>query len=101
MTTTTSPTGVIEAIGAHIRRCGGRYAEWYAGIASDPRARLFDDHNVDREHDAWIYRNAGSSTTARSLEQHFIALGCKGGSGGGDRSTHFVYAYKIKRHTRE
>lgn len=90
----------IREINDYIVSWGGNYQEWYIGIASNPEDRLFNDHNVNEDTDAWIYRNAGSSTAARQIESYFLSLGCQGGSGG-DISTQSIYAYKIKSHTVE
>ncbi|MDA2936473.1 hypothetical protein MYX06_04615 [Patescibacteria group bacterium AH-259-L05] len=93
---------IIKEIMAHIKSRGGKYSDWYVGIASDARARLFNDHNVNEESDAWIYREAGDSEVAREIEEYFVnTLGTDGGSGGGDHTTKFVYAYKKKSHTTE
>lgn len=91
----------IPEIDAHITKCGGGYAGWYCGIASDPRKRLFTDHRVDEKDGSWIYRDLGTDTSARRVEDHFINKGYKGGGGGGDRATRFAYAYKITWSTRE
>ncbi|MEM9064030.1 MAG: hypothetical protein AAGB51_00910 [Planctomycetota bacterium] len=98
MPTTSS---VASEIDAHIHKCGGGYQSWYIGIAADPRARLFADHNVAENGDAWIFRDAGTDAAARQIEDHFLRLGCRGGDGGGSSATKYVYAYKINSHTRE
>lgn len=86
----------------YIRKNGGTYTQWYAGVASDPKKRLFNDHNVNEHADNWIHsRQLGNDTSARSVEQHFLAKGCKGAPGGGDYTTCCAYAYKINGHTRE
>lgn len=92
---------VISEIDEHIRKCGGGYSAWYCGIASNPRDRLFSDHNVSEKNDAWIFRDCGSDSEARNVEQYFLRKGCKGGDGGGDWQTKYVYAYKITSQTRE
>lgn len=90
------------AIDEHIKNRHPRYADWYIGIASVPEQRLFIDHNVDKDNDYWIYRNAGDQTAARNVELFFIEqLGTDGGPGGGDHTTKFVYAYKKTPSTRE
>ncbi len=101
MTTATGTTNqIIREIDDHIRKCGGGYSLWYVGIASDPKDRLFNDHNVDEKNDAWIHRDCGSESAARRVEKHFLTKGCDGGAGGGDYSTKYAYAYKKKSHTR-
>ncbi|GIW81691.1 MAG: hypothetical protein KatS3mg105_3498 [Gemmatales bacterium] len=89
---------VASEIQAHVDKCGGNYSGWYA---SDPRARLFNDHNVDEDNGAWIFRDAGTNAVAREVEAHLHSLGCKGSGGGGDGTTRYVYAYRITRATRE
>ncbi len=84
----------------YINRCGGSSAIWYVGRATNPRDKLFNDHNVQEEGGAWIYRDAGSESQARSIEKYFLDLGSCGGFSGGDNPT-YVYAYKITRTTRE
>ncbi len=99
--TVSSINEVARQIEAHIQKCGGAYSSWYCGIASSPRDRLFDDHNVDEKNGCWIYKDAGSESSARQIEKHFLDKGCKGGDGGGGYSTRYVYAYKITNSTRE
>ena len=94
-------TTVYSEIKSYIDQHGGDYRNWYAGIASDPRRRLFIEHNVDEKHGAWIFRTAASDTAARAAEIALLALGCKGGDGGGGHKTCCVYAYRITATTRE
>ena len=82
-----------DEIKAYISNHGKAYSEWYAGIASDPRVRLFEDHNVSEANGIWIYRQFNSSTDARTVEDWLLKLGCTGGSSGGDQSTVYAYAY--------
>jgi hypothetical protein len=91
-----------QAIRDYIESCGGVYSNWYVGIACDPRRRLFVDHNVDEENGRWIFQGCESSAIARDVEEFFVdILGTKGGAGGGDLATRFVYAYKITLSTKE
>ena len=91
-TSIVSETQAIADIDAYIRNNGGVYSAWYCGVASDPRKRLFTDHNVDEKNGAWIYRDCGTDTVARRVEDHFLRKGCKGGPGGGDWTSRYVYA---------
>lgn len=77
------------------------YSDWYIGIAKNARERLFNDHNVQEKGDLWIFRQASNNTIAREIENFFLAKGCKGGDGGGDHTTMYVYAYKITSNTRQ
>ena len=92
---------LIEEIESHITDCGGGIDGWYVGVAAKPRERLFDDHSVDKEKGAWIYRTASSDGVARDIEKHFLDKGAKGGTGGGDEDSKSVYAYRISSRTRE
>lgn len=92
---------IISEIEAHIKKCGGTYSSWYCGIASKPKERLFEDHNVSEKSGTWVYRDATTDTAARSIEGYFLKKGCKGGDGGGDSQSKYVYAYKITSSTRE
>ena len=92
---------IAGEIDAYIHQCGGGYPNWYVGIASNPRNRLFNDHNVDEQKNYWIIRDAGSEPVARQIEKFFLDKGCQGGGGGGDASTRYVYAYRITSTTRE
>jgi len=92
---------IVAEIKAYIDENGGIYRQWYVGIATDPKDRLFNDHNVRQNGDAWIHRDAGSASVAREIENYFLEqLGTDGGPGGGDDSTRYVYAYKKVAHTK-
>ena len=92
---------IASAIESHISARGGQYSNWYVGIAADANDRLVNGHNATTADNDALYWDAGSDTVARSIEQHFIDKGCKGGDGGGDHRTKYVYVYKISRLTRE
>jgi hypothetical protein len=92
---------IFTEIKSYVAKNGGRYSEWYAGIAANAKKRLFSDHAVRESSDAWIFWPCGSSGVARDIENALFNLGMKGGPGGGDYSTDFVYAYKIAGHTVE
>ncbi|MCX7122741.1 MAG: hypothetical protein NTV32_03595 [Gammaproteobacteria bacterium] len=92
---------IITAITQHIGKEGGGLSVWYVGIASNPKKRLFSDHNVCEVNGKWIHHEAASHTVARAAEQYFIDRGSKGGPGGGDEQTKYVYAYKVTAETRE
>ncbi len=91
----------IAEIKAYREKNGGGYSQWYVGITANPKSRLFNDHQVKEKGDAWIFRQCVTSRIAREVEDHFLALGMKGGPGGGDNDSDYVYAYLIARHTVE
>ncbi len=90
---------VEKEIDNRIHKSGGGYPGWYVGVATNPRKRLFDGHNVSEQSGAWLYRDAGCESTAKIIEAIFLKRGCKGGPGGGN-GPHYVYAYKMTRTTR-
>jgi hypothetical protein len=85
---------IITDLNAYMQQHGGPNSAWYVRIAADVRERLFVDHNVSEQGGVWIYRQATSSTVARSVEKAYLDAGCDGGPGGGDDSTDYVYAYR-------
>lgn len=91
----------LDEIYQYIHRDGGRYSEWYVGIATNPRERLFTNHSVNERTDLWIFRPCSSSESARNIEAYFLRMGARGGTGGGDYGSAYVYAYKIASHTIE
>ncbi len=94
------PEQIAVEIIDYIRKCGGVFAGWYVGITGDPRGRLFTEHGVLRDADAWIFRPASTASAARSVENYFLhRCGTDGGPGGGDESSTFVYAYRKNAHT--
>lgn len=92
---------IINEIHAYIVRNGGSEAQWYIGIAGDPRDCLFSRHGVVENGGLWIYRDAGNEAIARAVEKAFLDAGYTGGGGGGDWTTRHVYAYRITNSTRE
>lgn len=91
---------IIQDFLNHIKKCGGNYFDWYLGISKDAENRLFNEHRVRRESDAWIFRKANSSNEARTIEDYFVkSLGTDGDTGGGDYTSDMVYAYKKAYHT--
>lgn len=95
---------IANDVTTHANQEGSGYNYWYCGIATDPDARLFVEHNVPREEGKawWIKRNTRSEQNARDTEDYLLNLGFDGGSKGGDNTTIHVYAYrKIPGVTRE
>ena len=101
MAVTTDVNQVIQDIEKYMGQFGGYYRDWYVGIASDPRKRLFTDHCVREQGDHWIYRDCGTDAAARAVEDYFLRKGCDGGPSGGDYTTKFAYAYHKAAHTRQ
>lgn len=80
---------------AIVRRVGAsNIANWYVGIASDARSRLFDDHSVNENSDGWCHGQALNDRHARTAESSLLDLGFDGGRSGGDHTTVHVYAFR-------
>ena len=84
---------VCSEIVAHIKKQGGAYSTWYCGIASNWEERLFDEHDVPQKDHWYIARQCYNDNDARIVEDALFELGCDGGTGGGDQTTIYVYAY--------
>lgn len=85
---------IVNDITNYVFKIGGLYKEWYIGITSDGRQRLFNDHQVNENTDNWIFAPADTNEIARYTETYFLNQGYDGGTGGGDTSSKIVYAYK-------
>jgi hypothetical protein len=88
-------SAIINGIENYILGNGGPFSAWYCGVAADPRRRVLVDHNVNETSGRWTASDCGTDTAARAVELYFLSKGCKGGPGGGDRDTRYVYAYRI------
>lgn len=71
----------------------GSWSQWYVGIATNAKDRLFSDHNVSEKSGAWAFSEADTSAIAREVEQEFVDMGLDGGGGGGGAATKTVYVY--------
>ena len=91
---------IVAHIRDYIQKRGGWSSEWYVGIATDARQRLFGDHNVAEHGGYWIYDQASSEAVARATEAALLRDGYRGGPGGG-ANPRYVYAYRITSNTRE
>ncbi|MBN2595418.1 MAG: hypothetical protein JXR82_01370 [Marinifilaceae bacterium] len=94
---------IIQEIHDHlVNGCGGgNYSDYYVGITKDINERLFGAHKVPTKGHCYIYREAYNDTDARVIEKYYLNKGMRGGDGGGDRKSVFVYVYKISRFTVE
>ena len=73
---------------------GGHPSMWYVGVTDDAQERLFDEHQVHYQNDAWIYRTAVSRMEAQRVEEYFLEYGLDGGKGGRRLDSRMVYVYK-------
>ena len=77
-----------------IYREGGDPKTWYVGVSIDPKLRLFDEHQVHYQNDAWIYRTALSESEALQVQAYFLEFGLTEGEDGWQPGTCAVYAYR-------
>ena len=73
---------------------GGHPKLWYVGVTDDAQGRLFDEHQVHYQNDAWIYRTASSEMEAQRVEEYFLEYGMDGRKGGRRPDSRMVYAYR-------
>ncbi len=80
-----------------IYREGGDLKTWYVGVTNDPRQRLFNEHQVHYQNDAWIYRTAASESEALQVQSYFLEFGLADREEGWQPGACAVYAYR--KHT--
>jgi PAS domain S-box-containing protein len=77
-----------------IQKEGGQPNTWCVGVTNDPRRQLFDEHQVQYQHDAWIYRTAASDREAQHIQAFFLEYGLNEGRGVLQSGSRMVYAYR-------
>ncbi|WP_142847441.1 hypothetical protein [Telmatospirillum sp. J64-1] len=96
-----SRSAIIAEIEHHIDKHGGIYTDWFVGYTATPKKRLFTDHGVRQNGDAWIARRALDDLQAREVEEYFRSVRrCGGVATSGNPDAVYVYAYLRKRHTK-
>lgn len=97
-----SRSQIIGDLEDYIGRNGGDYREWFIGATGAPKAMLFTQHKVRQSGDAWIARLAKDELDARDVVEYFVGSRKAKGRAKEARDTDlYVYAYKIKSHTRQ
>lgn len=93
---------IINEVNEHMKSSGKYYfSDFYVGVSHDAAQRLFSEHHVRRDGAWWIYRTAIDADTARRVEKHYLDLGMRGGTGGGDDTSSMVYVYAVEPTTTE
>ena len=94
---------IADAIYEHLKKDvdGNNYGKFYIGITNDIDRRLFGEHNVPRNGHWRIHHDAINKEHAQAVEEHFLAKGMKGDTGGGTDDSVWVYCYKITNKTIE
>ncbi len=92
---------IIGDIEDYIARNGARFGEWFVGTTALPKVALFQKHAVRQKGDAWIARLAKDEYEAKDIAEYFLTSRQTQGRGsrGGDTEV-YIYAYKMKSHTK-
>ncbi len=94
-------SAIIKDIEGHIGKHGGSFAEWFVGVTDDPRRTLFGHHKLRSNGDAWITRRALDDLQAAEVEDFFRSVRkTRNGNPGKSLNHVYVYAYRMKSHTR-
>lgn len=92
---------IIGDIESYIGRNGALWREWYVGVTGAPKQKLFVQHKLRQGGDAWISRLAKDEHEAHEVAAYFrTTRQTKGVAGEPRDSDLYVYAYKIKSHTK-
>lgn len=79
--------GHIESL---VQHRGRPYGQWIVGVTDDPARRRGEYKSAGHDTSWWKEWNADSEQAARSVEQHFLNKGMRGGAGGSG-SADYVY----------
>jgi hypothetical protein len=93
---------IVNDFITYILKHNRTYSDWYFGFTSDVEHHLFNEHNVDKDKDLWIYHDMGSLESARNIVEYFVnTKRTKGTVGAGNEKATNVYCYLISRYTVE
>jgi hypothetical protein len=92
---------IIKEFESFMLTHGTHYNQFYVGIAANPETRLRDGHNVDHTIPNIYWSSPIHTDIVRSIEKYFLEKGSKGGPGGGDNNTVYIYAYFITSKTQQ
>jgi len=96
-----SRSAIIGDIEDYIARNGAKFNEWFVGVTGSPKAMLFTQHKVKQAGDAWISRLAKDDLDAHDVVEYFVGTRkTKGRAKERKDSDLYVYAFKVKSHTR-
>lgn len=96
-----SRSEIIGDIEDFIGKNGAKFAEFYVGCTGQPKATLFTKHAVKQSGDAWISRLAKDEYEAHEVVEYFVTTRkTRGRRADRQPSDLYVYAFKIKSHTR-
>lgn len=96
-----SRSQIIGDLEDYISRSGGSFGEWYVGCTGQPSAMLFKTHGVRKTGDAWVSRLAKDEVDAHDVVEYFLTTRkTRGRRKDKSASDLYVYAFKIKSHTK-
>lgn len=99
--TAKSRSQIIGEIEDYIDKNGGSFGQWFVGCTGAPKAMLFSQHGVKQSGDAWIARQAKDDLDAFDVVEYFVGTKRTKGRAKERRDTDlYVYAFKVKSHTR-
>ena len=92
---------IIEQVLKYIAEKGGKRAQWYVGVAKDPKKALFKEHRVPKSGTPWYYKNAMDHTEALRIEDRLLREGLDGAVFNKDIKAIGVYVYRKSGHTKD
>lgn len=96
-----SRSDIIGDIEDYIAKNGGNFGEWYVGCTGAPKAMLFTQHKLKAKGDAWVSRLARDDLDAHDVVEYFRSTRRTKGRPHERKDTDlYVYAFKVKSHTR-
>ncbi len=81
---------------AYIKEFGGDFGDYYIGVSADPMRALLETHNIDRDKDPWLYKQALTHRAACTVQSYFLERLKADGRPvvDGDETIDCVYVYK-------
>jgi len=96
-----SRSDIIGDIEDFVGRNGGKFAEFYVGCTSNPKTALFTQHKLKQSGDAWMSRLARDDLDSHDVVEYFRSTRqTKARPKPRQDADLYVYAFKIKSHTR-
>ncbi|CAA7624710.1 conserved hypothetical protein [Magnetospirillum sp. LM-5] len=96
-----SRSDIIGDVEDFVDRNGGNFADFFVGVTGAPKQMLFSQHKLKDKGDAWISRLAKDELDAHDVVEYFRSTrGAKSRKKEVVETDLYVYAFKIKPHTR-
>jgi hypothetical protein len=85
---------IIVDIEGQIKKMGGKYTDWYVGIAKDSQEPHFEDHLIEDRNDGFLYREAFTPGCAQEIKDYFVTQREATGDPNSHEDGRIVYAYR-------